>query len=90
MRKTSKDYLNELNDLRLKECALKARIVDRTYKLSKNYPNIGNYHGFLKPSELSYESWFNNIDIMKVLEMLSFMEARLAKLEPYKQLQIEF
>jgi hypothetical protein len=94
LRKTSRDYKEELQDLRAKEKALDARIRKRCTEMIVQYPNISM--GFIGSNAREKEivtGDYRQIDkysIDTIFMLMEIIEAHLASEHPHKQTTIKF
>lgn len=89
-RKTSRDYYNELLELKRQQMALETRIIKRAEELCNRHPNIriGEFRAidYLKLNDNPGEG----INVTEALMVMEAIEKDLEAKHPHKQTAIEF
>ena len=95
-RKTSADYKSDLEEIKLKQKALEARIVNRCKVMITENPNVHmgtiNYANAPK-AEVFTRDYLKNIErhgMKTIFELMEAIEFDLASKHPHKQTEINF
>jgi hypothetical protein len=93
IRKTSRDYKEDLADLKARQKALEARIRNRCRELVNKYPDLsmGIIVNNTSEKELLTGDYkhINTYEMSTIFQLMEVVEAHLASMHPHKQTNIK-
>lgn len=94
-RKTGKDYRDDLQNLKLIEKGLKAKVAQRLLELCTQYPNVPLSDSpsdtyFTISGEIANKQYIAGIELEAQIKCVEIIEKWIADQHPHKQLDIEY